>query len=104
MTRHKQRIRNACIEAMARAYYGDDDQWARIPEHWQEKELAKAGRVFDALHDLATVHPVEATEEIIAAGNDEGGSDYGMSEEDLRLLWRAMSAAGDLTNPQEKKP
>lgn len=46
----------------------------------------------------ARVVPTQATEEMIEAGNHEGGIDYGMSHGDLELLWGAMSAAGDLTN------
>jgi hypothetical protein len=63
---------------------------------WREE----ATIVLDSLHGIARVDPIEATEEMIAAGSDAEG----YSEGDIHGIWKAMAAAGDLTNPPETKP
>jgi hypothetical protein len=77
----------ACFEAMNGRY----DQPTEI---WVNGFTA----AFDALHGLATVNLPAATKEMLAVGNKIECGDP------LWLVWWAMSAAGDLTNPPEKKP
>jgi hypothetical protein len=98
MTRDERRAK--CIETTADALHDmtDDNPFPR------RAELKIATFILDSLHGIARINPVEATEEMYAAGWNEGGTDYNMSEGDLRLLFEAMSAAGDLTNPPEGKP
>jgi hypothetical protein len=58
---------------------------------------------FDALHGIARVNPIEATEEMCQAAATLGDRVYpgwpGVSG-----YWDAMSAAGDLTMPPGNKP
>ncbi len=61
----------------------------------------------DALHGLARVVPVEATEEMIDGELDRRDRltyGIGLDERSVSNAWRAMTAAGDLTNPPEEKP
>jgi hypothetical protein len=111
MTRDEHR--NACIEPMARAAYQAmilrmvyrhganlnlllfDDQPNALKKDW----IASLASALDAIPSAGTdVHPIEATEEMIAA---YGATEY---QSPAAIKWRAMSAAGRLTNPPEKKP
>jgi hypothetical protein len=78
MTRDEHREK--CIEALASAY------------HRFNKRLPAMERAFDALNGVARVVPIEATEEMIAAG--------GRTEFDYHLgnSIDAANYAGDLTN------
>jgi hypothetical protein len=65
--------------------------------------LVTALAVLDALPTAeARVVPGEVTKDMVDAGTNESVSE--VSEGDLQRLWRAMSRAGDLTNPPEAKP
>lgn len=55
---------------------------------------------FDALHGIAFVDPVEATEEMLDAVYDYNAPECSPCGED----WRIMASRGDLTNPPEGKP
>lgn len=81
MTRDEHREK--CIEALDAAL-----------EKWLSGKLT-AEFILDSLHGIARVVPTEATNEMIDAG--EGWMTW-------PELCRAMSAAGDLTNPPEGKP
>lgn len=82
MTRDEHREK--CFDAMEAAYWRAFDKSDKVRDY-----LAAA---FDSLHGLAHVNSVEATEL----------PDY--VEAMFQEVWRAMSAAGDLTNLPEQKP
>jgi hypothetical protein len=89
MTRDEHRAE--CIEAMRQAMiddYGEDC----LPF------TLFAVAAFDSLHGIARVNPVEATGGMVTAGLAVAGTPM------FGAVWRAMSAAGDLTNPPEGKP
>jgi hypothetical protein len=77
--------RKACIEAIKHAI-----GWTAEP-----------GASFMAaiVHGIARVNPIEATRDMMGAGQsaEEGG-------QTLSRIYLAMSTIGDLTNPPEKKP
>lgn len=80
--------RDALIEAIAEA--------ATI-------SIRRATAAFDALHGIARVCAVESTSDMRIAGGEaqqRSIQEYG----DPEIVWDAMSTAGDLTNPPEKKP
>jgi hypothetical protein len=85
MTRDEYRAR--CIEAIA---YGQ--KWEEVVE--KDVYRCHAAKILDSLHGIARVVPIEATEEMSISGIDAAPGQ----------TWRAMSAAGDLTNPPEQKP
>jgi hypothetical protein len=86
--------RAKCIEAMELAYAD------RVTKgNWQFRDLMIA--VFDALHNVARVNPIEATNKMVEAGSEKCGPEYGWIGS--ISIWNAMSAAGDLTNPPEDK-
>lgn len=119
------------IKAMCRAMSiinGEDpDSICGFNPHPQWKCYEDAATAaFDAQHGLARVCPIEATEEMIAAYRGALKAQHNsMSPEEIKEIWprrrikghghvfpkdmkaharwRAMSAAGDLTNPPEKK-
>lgn len=113
MTRDEHRAQ--CIEAMARTmccqYYislqgvirfGTTEVLAAgvnrdVEEHWREWH-DKATEVLDSLHGIAFVDPIEATEEMIAAGV------HAAHPENCREVYAAIAARGDLTNQPEEKP
>lgn len=80
MTRDEHRAK--CIEAQALAYV----------KRWQDgaSRADSFAAAFDALHGLARVTPLEATDEMIDAAKPIC-PDIG--------TYKAMAAAGDLTNP-----
>jgi hypothetical protein len=94
MTRDEHRAK--CIEAMARTLCDRNEPG---PE-WQDY-VPDATAALDALRGLARIVPIEATEEMIDAAYLRGIHDHFAEE---REAWRAMSAAGDLTNTPERKP
>ena len=90
----KDEYRQKCIEAV-------EDTGLRLGLMINEED---AQRIFDALHGLVYVNPIEATEEMIDAGVDCGdwgpGIDCDGSDASPEKCWRAMAAAGDLTRPR----
>lgn len=88
--------RRACIEAMEEAFY---NRTSGEPTSIYEAMTA----AFDAIATAdSRVVPNGATEEMVAAGRAANLDKY--SNEGLyQRIWRAMSAAGDLTNPPENK-
>jgi hypothetical protein len=118
MTRDEYRAK--CIEAMKAAYV----VFELTPEHASDEFFdlftASFTAIFDSLHGIAHVVPIEATEEMSRSGGDalmdsqtidRQGLDprFRYSARDFRRIdacavLRAMSAAGDLTNPPEGKP
>jgi hypothetical protein len=93
MTNDERHIRDEhrakCFEAMECAWPAS----VRVPP--REALIA----AFDALHGIARVNPIEATEEMVKAGRfADTNEGYYFSE-----LWRAMSITGDLTDPPEGK-
>jgi hypothetical protein len=83
----REESRKACGLAIMRCM-----NWKDSPGKW-----IAAFSILDSLHGTgARVVPVEATEEMIAAGQTEW-----RIFRQLTSAWRAMSAAGDLTNPLE---
>jgi hypothetical protein len=95
MTRDEARAK--CIEAMVEG--GNKLRRGHGPS-WETMAAA-----FDALHGIARVDPVEATEKMITAARAARQAHKDMSMPELLddTLWRAMSAAGDLTNGPETK-
>lgn len=93
MTRDEQRA--ACFKAMKVAFI--NPEWPGIP-HLSNDEIftIRISSAFDSLHGLARVNPIEATEEMLFAARNYFADGLGAYE--------AISAAGDLTNPPEKKP
>ena len=89
MTRDEHRAK--CIEAMREAYGKAWSQSKTKKFSWQSGLTA----AFDALHGVAFIDPIEATEDMVLAG---------LSKFTVRQRWRAMSARGDLTNPPEETP
>ena len=79
--------RAKCLEAMETAWIKSGANNLKVAD-----AMAAA---FDALNGIARVDPIEATEEMI---------DAGLYYAQLVEIWRAMSAAGDLTNGPENKP
>lgn len=122
MTRDEHRAK--CIEAnslaLARNMFPErnlqslDELGPRLKECY----LAAGQEGIDALHGVASVNPIEATEEMIEAGaagmygNGWNGSEGKMPGEKMKDVWRKyvraaygpMFSCGDLTNPPEKKP
>jgi len=97
MTRDEHRAK--CIEAMA---YSMSKWW--IEENmagWKYLATVMAMTAFDALHGIARVVPIEATGKMIAASDIYWQSEFPgfPTMADVEGMWRAMSAAGDLTNP-----
>lgn len=89
--------RNACIEGMAAAIA--QTPWENISGWSRNAFLRKATRAFDSLNGIAFVDPIEATEEMVrAAYGPQTNIAY------ARTVFHAMAAAGNLTNPPEKKP
>lgn len=106
-TRARQRA--AIIEAMARKHFhvigmqwrarikpGEISFWDSLPFVEQQIYLDAMAVAFDAQYGLARVCPIEATEEMIEASYI---CDDCRKPRDEKTTWRAMSAAGDLTNP-----
>ncbi len=99
MTRDEQRA--ALIEAIEKAL---DDRLSNYIPEWrstdaaEEKSLivATAEQFLNALHDIARVNPIEATEEMLDAGLMEYRLTHTLSK-----TWRGMSTIGDLTNAPE---
>ena len=83
--------RAKCIEVIGTALIATEDSG---------DVLVEAAAAFDALHGLARVVPVEATEKMVAAVA------YGTKEylRHVEAMFETMSTAGDLTNPPETKP
>jgi len=96
MTRDEQRAKFAKTMADALHDMTDDDPFS------PEQELRIAYFILDSLHGIAFVNPIETTEEMWKAADDEWIAAEGYI--DFSEFWRAMAAAGDLTNPQETKP
>jgi hypothetical protein len=100
--------RAACIEAMCKARYESDcvfAHWEEESEDFKENYRRKETFALDSLHDIARVVPVEATEEMhVAAKNTREADKTRGLPTPWGKVWRVMSAAGDLTNPQERKP
>ena len=91
MTRDEQR--NACIEAMKES--ARSGQFQIKIGLWSNPDLvALFTAAFNAIHGIAFVNPIEATYEMLVEG-DMCPAAAGK--------WRAMAAAGDLTNTPEKK-
>ena len=89
MTRDEHR--NACIEVIRTAMGWEDSPGKRLA----------AQSVLDAIPSAgADVHPIEATEEMVAAAPHWTE----MDADEIQEIWRAMSSAGRLTNPQEDRP
>jgi hypothetical protein len=78
--------RAKCIEAMVEA-------GPRASTYLNWKKIMTAA--FDSLHGIASVNPIEATDEMLNAWHQH---------DNPCSAWRAMSAAGDLTNPPEGNP
>lgn len=92
MTRDEHRAK--CIEAMIEA-------GPQASSYLNWKKIMTAA--FDAIRTAdARVDPVEATEEMIEAGELAAGAKW--SGHPVVFIFSAMSAAGDLTNPPEGKP
>jgi hypothetical protein len=87
MTRDEHRAK--CIEAILHALFHSTE--LRTME-----ETATAA--LDALHGIARVVSIEATEEMLAVRT------AWEAESDARDTWRNMSPAGDITKPPEEKP
>ena len=117
MTRDEHRAK--CIEAMARSIcwlwfmqdiapsgvsWTDDEISEKVDQYWQEY-TDEATIHFDALHDIARVDPIEATGKMIAASDIYWQSEFPgfPTMADVEGMWRAMSAAGDLTNAPENR-
>ena len=100
MTRDEQR--NACLEAMKEA-------WITAGANNLKAYDAMAA-AFDALHGIAFVCPIEATEEMMNAGIMYLDSISLRDSFPLPATFRwvffltAISEAGNLTNATEKKP
>ena len=94
MTRADRRAQ--CIEAIG-------DEIADALNYDWPKINALAARILDSLHGIAFIDPIEATEEMrtAAAPHFCGACKAYKTDEEA---WRAMAAAGDLTNPTERKP
>jgi hypothetical protein len=91
--------RAKCITSITKALYnaipGSEESWPI----WKAEEVATA--TFDALNGIARVDPIEATGKMIAASDIYWQSEFPgfPTMADVEGMWRAMSAAGDLTNP-----
>lgn len=93
-SRNEQRAK--CIEAMAVADCElSGELWNELSEAAREDYRMNARPLFDSLHGLARVNPIEATKEMV---------DPKVESEGQRRTWRYMSAAGDITNPPGEKP
>lgn len=92
MTRDE--YRKACIEAMEEAFYVRS---SGEPASVYDCMVA----AFDALHGVARVNQIEATEEMINTLDD---SWFDVPICDIGEVFEILSATGDLTNPPEKKP
>lgn len=93
---HRDDKRTECIEALRGAV---NKEKRGNGMSWETAEVA-----FDSLRGLARVVPIEATEEMIVSGKQEYESDEIYSRESIvKSVFQAMSSAGDLTNPPEKK-
>lgn len=100
MTRDAERAQ--CIDAMAKAICKsqgrDPDELIEFGTEpysplWGNYTL-EATSAFDALHGLARVCSVEATEEMLIAGS---------LQSTLPGIWHAMTTSGALTNEPETK-
>lgn len=98
MTRDEYRAK--CIEAMARGRRTimSGTGFNELSDKYMAIDLEFMTAAFDALHCVAFVEPLEATEEMIAAITFQT---YPASM--ARADWRTISIIGDLTNQQEKK-
>jgi hypothetical protein len=85
-----------CIDAMIEAYV------LQLKNNSCSSLRQCMTAAFDALHGIARVNPIEATEEMCQAAATLGDRAYpgwpGFSG-----YWDAMAAAGDLTRAPEKK-
>jgi hypothetical protein len=90
--------RKACIEAMEMAYEAQRRKDGhKLSTFYKIKAMTAALDAIPAVS--ARVVPAEATEQMLQTGSEK------FAETGLwAQLWRAMAAAGDLTNPPEKKP
>jgi hypothetical protein len=95
MTRDQQR--NACFEKMAVARA--DGLWIAFTKEQRRSFIEDEKRVFDSLHGIARVNPVEATDEMLLAASEFDEN----SQQVCCAIWRAMSTKGRLTNPPEVK-
>ncbi len=86
--------RAKCIEAMCRVRVKQSDPSLNMI--WQDF-FEEMMTIFDSLHGIARVVPVEATDEMI-----EELCSTGLYDDEANQLWRAASRVGDLTNPPEK--
>lgn len=96
MTRDEQR--DECIDAMAKAECAlSGEIWEDTDEAARDDYRMNAQPLFDSLHDIVRVNPIEATEEMLMHARINSNT----SPENL---YRVMSAVGDLTNQPEMKP
>jgi hypothetical protein len=87
--------RAQCIDTATDAFI---QQWfgcSKIGHRLREEVKMAITAAFDALHGLARVNPIEATEEMVEIAYDNGG----LFHDGIKRRFDAMSAAGDLTNP-----
>lgn len=89
--------RARCIKAMLKAFFDTQKELGYAPKRDHPDCHICLTAAFDALHGIACVGPVEATEEMKMHARISSNT----SPENL---WRVMSTAGNLTSPPEKKP
>lgn len=100
--------RNVCIVEMLNGYFSD----LGIPIDAVQNYLKHLGAMtaaFDALHGIARVNAIEATNEMVKASRKatdklylENTTRSFSDTELLPVIFATMSAAGDLTNPPER--
>jgi len=102
--------RAKCIEAEAIAAFEryNDSPWICASEDEKKHWIWTMTAAFDSIHGIARVVPIEATEEMVKAGSSalvrwESSNDP-YSANCVTAVYKAMSAAGRLTSPPEKKP
>jgi hypothetical protein len=100
LTRDEHRAK--CIEAMKVSARNGPLQTNGKIAYFSNAELVELfTAAFDSLHGIVRVDPIEATEEMI---DEYALAEWSEDHEDVKSVWRNMSAAGDLTNPLEKQP
>ncbi len=96
----RERDREKCIKAMARAFCADTHLACTFPDCGCKSMAHRAASALDSLNGIACVVPAGATEEMIIASRAARQMHKDLSLPALLddVIWRAMSAAGDLTN------
>jgi hypothetical protein len=90
--------RKACIEAMIGGYAAVGLSQGDIGKFKLHTQAITAA--FDALHGIARVNPIEATEEMQHAGSIMIDGPWSGA----RMCYEEMTELGDLTNPPETNP